>query len=139
VSDAEDFNQKMIAEFRANSGKVGGPFEGATMVLVHHRGRKSGVERVNPLVAQPLDRGWAIFASKAGALTNPDWYHNLMAAPETTVEVGDEVVAVVAREATGDERELIWSRQKELSPGFADYEQKAAGRVIPVVVLEPAS
>lgn len=139
MSDAQDFNQKIIAEFRANGGKVGGPFEGAPMVLIHHRGRRSGVERVNPLVAQPLERGWAIFASKAGAPTHPDWYHNLMAAPATTVEVGAEVVEVFAREATGEERERIWSRQKELSPGFADYEQKAGGRVIPVVVLEPAA
>jgi deazaflavin-dependent oxidoreductase (nitroreductase family) len=138
MSDVVDFNQQVIAEFRANGGKVGGPFEGAPMILVHHRGRKSGVERVNPLVSLPLEHGWAIFASKAGAPTNPDWYHNLMAAPRTTVEVGGDVVEVTVREAHGEERERIWARQKELNPGFADYEEKAGDRVIPVVVLEPA-
>lgn len=138
MSDVVDFNQQVIAEFRANGGKVGGPFEGAPMILVHHRGRKSGVERVNPLVSLPLEHGWAIFASKAGAPTNPDWYHNLLASPRTTVEVGGDVVEVAVREAHGEERERIWARQKELNPGFADYEKKAGGRVIPVVVLEPA-
>ena len=137
TSRPDDFNQQIIAEFRANGGKVGGPFDGAPMILIHHRGRKSGTERVNPLVYLPLDEGWAIFASKAGAPTHPEWYLNLVASPRTTVEIGDETHDVTVRVAEGAERESIFSRQKELMPGFAEYEVKAGGRIIPVVVLEP--
>jgi F420H(2)-dependent quinone reductase len=79
MSEADDWNQKIIEEFRANKGIVGGPFEGATLTLVHHKGAKSGKERINPLVYQQADSGYAIFASKAGATTNPDWYYNLVA------------------------------------------------------------
>jgi deazaflavin-dependent oxidoreductase (nitroreductase family) len=132
-----DFNQQIIDEFRANDGKVGGPFEGAPMVLLHTLGAKSGQERVNPVVYQPDGDRLVIFASKAGAPTNPDWYHNLLAHPRTTVEVDGRTVEVNARVAEGDERERLWNRQKEQMPGFADYEQKTTRR-IPVVVLEPA-
>jgi deazaflavin-dependent oxidoreductase (nitroreductase family) len=97
MADMDDFNQKIIAEFRANGGKVGGQFEGAPMVLLHHRGAKTGTERVNPLVYRPVGDDIAIFASKGGAPTNPDWYHNVVAHPETTIEVGPDTVAVVAR------------------------------------------
>lgn len=138
MPDANDWNAKIIAEFRANDGRVGGQFEGAPMILIHHRGRTSGAERVNPVVYLPVDGGYAVFASKAGATTHPDWYLNLMANPETTVEVGADTIPVVAREATGDERERIWARQIAAMPGFADYEAQAAPRVIPVVVFEPA-
>jgi deazaflavin-dependent oxidoreductase (nitroreductase family) len=134
----EDFNQRIIDEFHANEGKVGGMFKGAPMILVHHRGRKSGEERVNPLVYQPLDGGYAIFASKGGAPAHPDWYLNLLAHPDTTVEVGTEIVPVTVREAQGDERAQIWDRQKRASPAFAEYETKAAPRTIPVIILEPA-
>jgi deazaflavin-dependent oxidoreductase (nitroreductase family) len=134
----ESFNDKVIAEFRANSGKVGGPFKGAHMILVHHKGRKSGAERVSPLVYQPLDDRWAIFASKGGAPADPEWYLNLVASPETTIEVGTETHEVVARTAEGEERERIWEAQKQASPGFAEYEKSAGDRVIPVVVLDPA-
>ncbi|HLH47325.1 MAG TPA: nitroreductase/quinone reductase family protein [Acidimicrobiales bacterium] len=135
-----DFNTRIIEEFRSNGGRVGGPFEGAPMVLLHHVGRRTGTERVNPLVTLPLERGWAVFASKAGAPTSPDWYHNLMAHPRTTLEIGTESHEVIAREASGEERDRIYARQKQVMPGFAEYETKAAeaGRVIPVVVLEPA-
>lgn len=138
MPDANDWNAQVIEEFRANAGRVGGNFEGAPMILVHHRGRTSGVERVNPVVYLAVDGGYAVFASKAGATTHPDWYLNLMANPRTTVEVGSDTFPVVAREATGDEREQIWRRQTAAMPGFADYEAQAAPRVIPVVVLEPA-
>jgi deazaflavin-dependent oxidoreductase (nitroreductase family) len=142
MADMDDFNQKIIDEFRSNDGRVGGPFEGATVILVHHKGRKSGTERVNPLVTQPVGGGWAIFGSKGGAPTAPDWYHNLKANPQTTAEVatpdGIAVHEVTAREAEGDERDEIWERQKANAPGFAEYETKA-GRVIPVVILEPTS
>jgi deazaflavin-dependent oxidoreductase (nitroreductase family) len=108
------------------------------MILVHHKGRRSGAERINPLVYQKVDGGWSVFASFAGAPHDPDWYRNLVAEPHTTIEVGSETYDVVARTATGEERTAIWERQKALSPGFADYEVKAGDREIPVVVLEPA-
>jgi deazaflavin-dependent oxidoreductase (nitroreductase family) len=138
MSDINDWNAQIIEEFRANEGKVGGPFAGQSVILVHHTGRRSGTERVNPVVYQAVDGGYAVFASKAGAPEHPDWYRNLMAHPETTVEVGTETIPVVARDTVGAERDAIWERQKRDSPTFADYEAKAEGRVIPVVVLEPA-
>lgn len=131
-----DYNAKLIEEFRANGGHVGGFFEGKTLLLLHHHGAKSGTHRVSPLAYQKLDNGYAVFASKAGADTNPDWFHNVMANPETDVEVGDETIAVKARVAEGQERETIWERQKQAWPTFADYEEKT-DRVIPVIVLEP--
>ena len=100
--DVNDFNRSIIDEFRADRGRVGGRFAGAPMLLLHHRGAKTGVERVSPLVYRPVGRGYAVFASKAGAPTNPDWFHNLRANPATTVEVGTETVPVTARVATGD-------------------------------------
>lgn len=134
---ATDVNGRIIAEFRANGGRVGGPFQGAPMILVHHRGRRGGVERVTPLVYRAEGDDYVIFGSKAGAKTDPDWCRNLLAHPETTVEVGTEVVPVVAREAQGEERERIWASQKAAMPGFAGYEVKAAPRQIPVLVLSP--
>lgn len=132
-----DFNQQIIDEFRANDGVVAGPFEGAPILLLHHFGRKSGAERVTPLAYQKVDKGWAVFGSKGGSPTHPEWYLNLLAHPDTSIEVADETVPVHVREATGGERDGIWSRQKELMPGFADYETKTEGRTIPVLVLEP--
>jgi deazaflavin-dependent oxidoreductase (nitroreductase family) len=138
---AEDFNTRVIREFRENEGRVGPPFEGAPMILVHHRGRRTGTEHVAPLVFQPVGDAFAVFASKAGAPTHPEWYANLLAAPDTTAEVGADhrgrEVPVRARELHGDERDRVWEEQKRRSPGFADYEVKAAPRVIPVVLLEP--
>jgi len=137
MSEPGDFNTRIIEEFRANAGKVGGPFAGAPMVLLHHRGARSGQERVNPLVYQPVGDAFAVFASKGGAPTHPDWYRNLLAHPDTVVEVGTETIPVRARELAGDERKGIWERQKELMPGFADYEGKTQGiREIPVMLLE---
>jgi deazaflavin-dependent oxidoreductase (nitroreductase family) len=135
MPEMNDFNQQMIQQFRENHGKLGGPFEGATMLLLHHTGAKSGKERVNPLAYQPLGANFAIFASKGGAPTNPDWYHNLLAHPDTTVEVGSETIPVRARVVASDERQLIWEKQKQLMPGFAEYEAKT-DRQIPVIVLE---
>jgi deazaflavin-dependent oxidoreductase (nitroreductase family) len=132
-----DFNQGVIDEFRANSGKVGGPFAGLPLVLVHHTGAKTGKEYVNPLAYQRLDDDTvAVFASKGGAPTNPDWFHNLVANPKTRIELGDEAYDVTARVAEDDERARIWEAQKQAFPNFAEYEQTAAGREIPVVVLE---
>ena len=132
-----DFNQQIIDEFRANDGKVGGPFEGAPMLLLHTTGAKSGQERVNPVVYQADGDRLVVFASKQGAPTNPDWYHNLVAQPRAKVEVDVRTVAVNARVAEGEERDRLWTRQKEQMPGFAEYEQKTS-RQIPVVILEPA-
>jgi deazaflavin-dependent oxidoreductase (nitroreductase family) len=139
VADGEDFNEKIIKEFRANGGKVGGMFEGAPLLLLHHAGAKTGTERINPLMYQPVGDSFAIFASKGGAPDNPDWYHNLAAHPDTTVELGTKTVNVRARVADPDERAPIWEKQKELAPGFAEYETNAAPRQIPVVVLDPVA
>ena len=132
-----DFNTKIIDEFRANAGKVGGPFDGALVLLLHTRGAKTGQERVNPVVYQALGDALAIFASKGGSPTNPDWYHNLKANPDDVkVEVGTDTIDVRARVLEGEEREPIWEKQKQLMPGFAEYERKTS-REIPVVLLEP--
>lgn len=131
----DDFNQTIIDEFRANGGKLGGPFEGASMLLLHHKGAKTGTERVNPVAYREVGKDLAVFASKAGAPTNPDWYHNLLAHPAATVELGTEIVPVTARVAEGDERAKIWDAQKKDQPGFAEYE-KSTTRQIPVVILE---
>jgi deazaflavin-dependent oxidoreductase (nitroreductase family) len=130
-----DWNDKTIAEFRANHGKVGGPFEGAPLLLLHHTGARSGNERVNPMMYQAVGDSFAVFASKSGADTNPDWFHNLKAHPEARVEVGDDTFDVVARVLDPSEREPIWEEQKARYPGFADYEKKT-DRVIPVVMLD---
>jgi deazaflavin-dependent oxidoreductase (nitroreductase family) len=132
-----DFNQEIIDEFHANGGQVGGMFEHATLLLLHHRGAKTGTERVSPLAYLPLGDTFAIFATKGGAPTNPAWYHNLVANPSTSIEVGTETIPVRARVAEGDERERIWATQKEQVPQMAEYEQKTTRR-IPVVVLERA-
>ncbi len=135
--EMNDWNQQIIAEFRANDGKVGGPFEGAPMVLVTHKGAKTGTERTTPLMAQVRGDDLVIFASKAGAPDNPDWYHNLLANPTPTIEYGSETFTANARVAEGDEREELWTAQKTAWPQFQGYED-ATDRVIPVVVLERA-
>ena len=131
-----DWNVAIIEEFRGNGGVVGGMFEGAPLLILQHLGAKSGTVRHSPLMYQRVDSGYAIFASKAGAATNPDWLHNLRANPSTLIEVGNEVIDVTARVAKGDEHERVWSKQKIDYPNFAEYEAKT-DRVIPVVVLEP--
>lgn len=129
-----EFNKQVIDEFRANEGKVGGRFEGAPMIVVHHRGARSGTERVTPLVYQADGDDWVVFASKAGAPTNPAWYHNLKANPETTIEVGSDTIAVTAVEITGDERDRLFEAQKAAMPQFAEYEAKT-DRTIPVIAF----
>ena len=137
MAEAEDWNSKIIAEFRANGGKVGGPFEGAPLLLLHTVGAKTGQPRVTPVMYQDIGDGVAVFASKAGAPTNPAWYYNLLASPRASAEIGAGTVEVVAREADGAERDRIWEAQKRDYPGFADYERKTT-RQIPVIILEPA-
>ena len=138
MPEANDFNSKIIEEFRAKDGRVGGPFEGAPLLLLHTVGAKSGQERVNPMMYLTVPGGYAVFGSKAGADTHPDWYHNLVAQPAVRAEIGTETLELTARVADGDERERIWTEQKTAVPGFADYEQQTS-REIPVVILEPAS
>jgi deazaflavin-dependent oxidoreductase (nitroreductase family) len=133
--DVNDWNAAIIEEFRANGGRVGGMFDGKPLLLLHNTGARTRTRRVTPLVYQELTDGYAIFASKAGADTNPDWYHNVVANPATEVEVGTATVRVRARVAAGAERDRIWTRQKRDHPQFAEYEAKTA-RVIPVIVLE---
>ncbi len=132
------WNDEIIDEFRTKGGKVGGPFEGRKLLLLHHTGAKSGIERCNPLAYQQLDGGsFAVFASKGGAPTNPDWYYNLQANPRASVEVDGKTIPVIARIPDADEREGIWTKQKQDWQGFADYEKKTS-RTIPVVILDRA-
>lgn len=130
-----DWNAKIIEEFRSNAGKVGGNFEGMSLLLLHSAGAKSGEERIHPLVYQAVGDDFAIFASKGGAPSHPAWYHNLVANPSASVEVGTETIDVEARVLTGDEREAIWSKQKRDLSFFADYEA-GTDREIPVILLE---
>lgn len=128
------WNDAVIAEFRANGGRVGGNFEGAPLLLLHTTGAKSGEPRVHPMMYLAVDDGWAVFASYAGLDVNPAWYHNLRAHPQASIEVGTDTVEVVARELTPEERAPLWEEQKRRYPGFAAYE-KRTDRVIPVVLL----
>lgn len=141
----EDWNTSVITEFRANSGKVGGQFEGAPVAILHHRGRKSGREFLAPVMYLAADgAGTAdaapdtifVFASKAGAPTNPDWYYNLVAAGAGTVEVGTQTYEADIEEITGAERDRVFAEQARRYAGFAEYAQKTAGiRTIPVLAL----
>lgn len=135
MSDINDFNQQIIDEFRANEGKVGGPFEGSSLLLLHTTGAKSGQERIAPLAYRMDGAHLAVFASKAGAPTNPDWFHNLVVNPDVTVELGTEEFAARARVAEGEEHDRIWEAQKRDVHHFVEYEKKT-DRKIPVVVLE---
>jgi deazaflavin-dependent oxidoreductase (nitroreductase family) len=142
MSEPLDWNAKTIAEFRQNEGKVGGNFTGAPMVLVHHRGRKSGREYVTPMMYLPHDTEPDIiyvFATKAGAPANPDWYYNLAAAGDGSIERGTQTYQVTVRELTGAERDRIYAEQARRYPGFAGYERQTAGvRTIPVLELSRA-
>ena len=129
-----DWNQKIIEEFRANAGKVGGYFEGAPMVLIHHIGARSGTERINPLVYLPDGEDMVIAATKGGAPKHPDWYHNLKAHPRIVAEVGTETFPVEATEVTGEARDQLWHRLVEMRPGFGEYESKTT-RVFPLFRL----
>ncbi|WP_328304048.1 nitroreductase family deazaflavin-dependent oxidoreductase [Actinomycetospora sp. NBC_00405] len=135
MSDTRSWNDKVIDEFRANEGRVGGPFEGAPLLLLHHIGAKSGTERVTPMMYQAVGDDLAVFASYAGEDVHPAWYHNLLANPDVTAEIGTDTVALRARDLPADERAPIWEKQKADYPGFAGYEQKTS-RTIPVVLLE---
>jgi len=131
-----NWNDGIIDEFRANDGEVGGIFAGKPILLLHHEGARTRTLRVSPLMYQEVDEGYAVFASKGGADSNPGWYHNLRANPDTMIEVGTDKVDVRARVVTGPERDRIWERQKRDWPQFAGYEEKTSRGLIPVVILE---
>lgn len=134
MPDMNEFNQRVIAEFRENEGRVGGMFEGSPIVLVHHVGAKSGVQRIAPLVYLADGDRLFVFASKGGADENPAWYHNLVANPKTMIEVGTETFDVVAKVLTGAERDEIYAKQAAAQPQFAEYQSKTK-RIIPVLEL----
>jgi deazaflavin-dependent oxidoreductase (nitroreductase family) len=138
MPDVNNWNQGIIDEFRANGGKVGGQFAGAPLLLLTTTGAKSGKLRTNPIMYLPDGDRLIVFASKAGAPTNPDWYHNLVANPTATAEVADDRYGVKATVLTGDERDGLYARQAEQYPGFAEYAAKTT-RKIPVVALERLS
>jgi deazaflavin-dependent oxidoreductase (nitroreductase family) len=131
-----DFNAQIIEEFHANDGRVGGMFKGMPLLLLHHTGAKSGKSRINPLACQIDGDRYVVFASKGGAPSNPDWYYNLKAHPNVTIEVGTDTLDAVASEATGQERERLFRTQAERVPQFGEYE-KQTDRVIPVIILTP--
>ncbi len=136
---ASDWNKNVIAQFRANEGRVGPPFQGAPLTLVHHRGRKTGKEFVSPMMYLPDDEDskvMYVFASKSGAPDNPEWYDNLVAAGTAEAEVGTETFPVAVREITGADRDRIYAEQVRRFPAFGEYEEKTAGvRTIPVLEL----
>lgn len=136
MSSYNDFNQRIIDEFRASGGKPPSWTGSSPLLLLHNRGAKSGTERLNPVAYLDDDGRYVIFASKAGAPTNPGWYHNLKAHPDTTIEVGSDTVSVTADEVSGEERERLFATQAERSPQFTEYQQKTA-RLIPVIALTP--
>ena len=139
---ASDWNKNVIEQFRANEGRVGPPFQGAPLTLVHHRGRKTGREFVRPmmyLASEGDSKVMYVFATKSGAPDNPEWYDNLMAAGTAEAEVGTETFPVTVREITGADRDRIYAEQARRYPGFGQYEEKTAGiRTITVLELRRA-
>jgi deazaflavin-dependent oxidoreductase (nitroreductase family) len=135
MPELNDWNAKIIAEFRANAGKVGGRFANSPMVLITTKGARTGKQRTNPLVCLPDGDHLAIFASKGGAPTNPDWFHNLRANPDVTVEFGAETFAARATIAEGTERDRLFAEQARRFPAFGEYQANTT-RTIPVIVLE---
>ncbi|GAC1454463.1 MAG: nitroreductase family deazaflavin-dependent oxidoreductase [Ktedonobacteraceae bacterium] len=135
MSSPNDWNQQIIEEFHANGGKVGGQFAGASLLLLHTRGAKSNQPRINPLVYFKDGDKYVIIASKGGAPTNPDWYHNILAHPDVTLEVGTEQFRAHAKVPERQERDRIFADVAKQAPGFGEY-QKNSPRVIPVILLE---
>jgi deazaflavin-dependent oxidoreductase (nitroreductase family) len=139
MADERDWNQQIIDEFRANGGEVSSPFGKAPMLLLHTTGVRTGLTRVTPMMYQQVGNTFAVFASNGGAPTHPGWYHNLQGNPAAEIEVGSETIDVRARVAVGEERSKIWETQKQRYPIFAEHEQAAAAREIPVVILSRTS
>jgi deazaflavin-dependent oxidoreductase (nitroreductase family) len=136
MTDFNEFNRGVISEFRENDGAVGGAFAGAPMILVNHRGARTGVEYTSPLVYTRDGDSYVVIASKGGAPEDPQWFRNLVANPDITVEVGADTIPVRARVAEGDERARLFRAQADAMPNFDEY-AKATTREIPVVVLDP--
>jgi deazaflavin-dependent oxidoreductase (nitroreductase family) len=136
VSGASDFNRSVIEEFRSHGGRVGGPFEGIPLLLLTTTGARSGQERTTPVAYMRDGERLVVIASKAGAPEHPAWYHNLLAHPSASVEVGSDTLQVHAVEVHGEERDRLYARQAEISPRFGDYEQRTT-RKIPVIALDP--
>ena len=134
MADHNDWNRRMIEEFRANRGKVGGMWEGRPLLLLTTTGAKSGQRRTNPVMYLADGDRLLVFASKAGAPTHPDWYHNLLAHPQVTVEVGPETYEATAAALSGEGRDRLYAKQSELFPQFAGYQEKTS-RKIPVIAL----
>lgn len=137
MSDPNDWNGKIIEEFRANEGRVGGMFANTPLLLLHTTGAKSGKARINPLAYLKDGERYVIIASKGGAPTNPDWYYNVMAQPEVQIEVGTEQMAARATVAEEPERSALYEKMVAKNPGFDEYRRKTT-RTIPVIVLTPA-
>lgn len=135
MTEPNEYDRAIIEEFRANQGTVGGPFTGATLLLLTTTGAKSGRRLTTPVVYATDGDRLLVFASKAGAPTNPAWYHNLVANPSVTLEVGPETFAARATVLAGEERDRLFAEQAGRNPGFAEYQAKTS-RVIPVVALE---
>jgi len=133
-----DWNKAIIDEFHANKGNVGGPFEGANLLLLHTIGAKSGLERINPVMYFMDDDRYVVIASKGGADTHPDWYYNLLTNPEISVEVGTEQFPVIATVTSEPERTKLYEKMESISHGFTEYKQKTS-RIIPVVTLRRKS
>ena len=136
MSELNERNQKIIDEFRANHGKVGGRFEGRTLLLLHTLGAKSEKERINPVAYVKDDDRFIVIASKGGAPTNPDWYYNILQNPQVTIEVGSEKHQAQAVVAEEPERTRLYNKMVEVMPGFDEYRRKTT-RVIPVILLTP--
>jgi deazaflavin-dependent oxidoreductase (nitroreductase family) len=134
MSDIQEWNRKIIEEFQANGGNVGGPFAGAPVLLLHTTGAKTERERINPLMYLDLEEHRYVFATRAGDDANPDWYWNLVSHPNVTVEVGTETYQATAVPVTGDDRDRIYAEQARRNSGFAEYERMTS-RMIPVVEL----
>lgn len=135
MADRNDWNRQTIEAFRANEGKVGGMWEGRPLLLLTTTGAKSGQRRTNPMMYLREGKRLFVFASKGGAPTNPDWYHNLLAHPEVTVEIGNEKYHAIAKPVTGEERDKIYAKWAQMYPQFGEYQQKTT-RKIPVIELE---
>ena len=135
ISDLNERNRRIIDEFRASGGKVGGPFEGKSLLLLHTVGAKSQQERINPVACIKDGDRFAVIASKGGAPTNPDWYYNIVANPQVTVEVGTEKFQAQAMVAEEPERSRLYEKMVEVMPGFDGY-RRGTTRIIPVIVLE---
>ena len=135
MPDVNEWNRPIVEEFRASAGKLGGMWEGRPVLLLTTTGAKTGQRRTNPVMYLREGDRLFVFASKGGAPANPDWYHNLLAHPDVTVELGDQTYQAVAKPVTGQEHDRIYTQWAQMYPQFREYQEKTA-RTIPVIELE---